>query len=268
MSRTFKIFLLFALPIGLMAFATNAFRSTRAAVELALTAPQPTPQTPNARRVRNLSLQQEAFNLSRRLGSRFVGSRRAASVLTGNLTNGPDRQTVTVVRRQTDSGETVEILLGLRSVTWSEGNGITARSGAATDAERLLVERLTFDSADQFVLAQLRGASYRIIDRNVRADAGGTDDYRGPLWNVVQVEDPETDDARKLLSSLRLYYINVQTGLLDKIVTEFQGERIEANLLEWIEQTGEKFPSRIVWMRGEQMLMEFRVATFTHQRQQ
>src|SRR6185312_5042102 len=105
------------------------------------------------------------------------------------------------------------------------------------------------DNPDQFVLAQLRGASYYTIARNVRADAGGSENYTGPLYDVIRMEEPQNQGARRLLSNSRLYYINVQTRLIDKIVSALKGETIEANILEWTDQSGEKFPSHIVWKR-------------------
>ena len=164
MPRQFKL-LGSGLAIALIAIATSAFLITRAKVDSRLT--EANSQTPTVRRMRNLSLQPEAFKMSRRLGSRFAPLRRAASALTGNLTTGTGQQLATIVRRQTDSGETVELGLGVRTLKWSEQDGVIALSGSSpTPAERLLVERLTFDSADQFILAQLRGASYHTVARS------------------------------------------------------------------------------------------------------
>ena len=132
----------------------------------------------------------------------------------------------------------------------------------------MLIERLVLDSPDQFVLAQLRGASYYTVSHNVRADVGGSDNYNGPLWDVVRVQEPETDATRRSLSNWRLYYINVESGLIDKIVSEAGGERIEANVLQWSDQAGEKVPSHIVWKRGNEKVQEFRLTSFAIQAQQ
>ena len=103
--------------------------------------------------------------------------------------------------------------------------------------------------------------------RNVRDDVGGSDNYNGPLWDVIRVVEPETDHTRRPLSNWRLYYLNVQTGLIDKIVSEVRGERIEANVLQWIDRDGEKVPSHIVWKRGDETVQEFRLTSFTVQPQ-
>ena len=89
-------------------------------------------------------------------------------------------------------------------------------------------------------MAQLRGASYHVVARNVRDDVGGSDSYSGPLWDLIRVEEPGTETTRES-RPWRLYYINVQTGLIDKIVSEFAGVRIEANLSNGSTRLEKKF---------------------------
>src|SRR5262245_45817731 len=64
-----------------------------------------------AQRSRNLSLQPEAFNMGRRLGTRFSASRRETSVTMGTLLIGSEQRHVQTKRVQTDDGEQVEIRL-------------------------------------------------------------------------------------------------------------------------------------------------------------
>jgi hypothetical protein len=166
-------------------------------------------------RSRNLSLQPEAFNLSRRLGKRFSHSKREQSILVGTLIVGAERQAVRVIRRQTDDGEQVEIAVAGSSVplSWDASQG-AMQSGERAGNERDLTERLALDSPDQFVLAQLRGASYQTVGRNVRPEGAG-DDYSGPLWNIVRVNDPQRDEQKRALSPWRLYYINGSVAKID-----------------------------------------------------
>lgn len=215
---------------------------------------------------RNLSLQPEAFKFGRGIGSRFMSAERQSSIQVGSLTIGTNQQAVTITRTQVDTGEKVEITLGasLPSLTWNDVEGARATTGSLTPAQRLLIERLAFDSADQFVLAQLRGASYYTIARDVRSgEDGGSDNYNGPLWDVIRVEDAEEESEKKPLSPWRLYYINSRTGLIDKIVCELRGERIEAVISDWVEVAGEKTPSRITWNRDGNALMEFTLNSFS-----
>jgi hypothetical protein len=218
--------------------------------------PQPE-RAERAARGRNLSLQPEAFNLSRRLGKRFSHGKRTQSVLAGMLTVGAERQVARITRRQTEDSEHVEInLAGSRSpLTWE--------AGEIAGSERALIERLVLDSPDQFALAQLRGASYQTIARNVRPEEAG-DNYAGPIWNVVRVNDPQRDGQNRALSPWRLYYINTRTGLIDKIISEVNSERIEAALSGWTEVNGEKVPGEIIWTRGGQTIMQFRLTNFSH----
>lgn len=216
---------------------------------------------------RNLSLQPEAFKMGRRLGTRFARANRAVSVIQGTLTMGTERRTVSMVRRQTERGEGVEIALGAGPplLTWSEAEGARSSGGVPTEVDRNLIERLALDSADQFVLAQLRGASYQTVARNVRpAEASGSDSYNGPIWDIVRVGEPEQDAQRRPRSIWRLYYINGTTGLIDKTVSDIDGQRIETNFVTWMTQAGETVPSRITWKYSGQILMEFRLLTFAH----
>jgi hypothetical protein len=125
------------------------------------------------------------------------------------------------------------------------------------------MERLVFDSPDQFVLAQLRGASYFVMGRNVRPDNAG-ENYSGPLWNIVRVSDPEIDEGRRPLSKWRLYYINTATGLIDRIESEVDGERTVAEFSGWTDVNGEKVPTEITWTKQGQRLMHFRLTNFSH----
>jgi hypothetical protein len=214
----------------------------------------------DAEETRSLASQPEALKLVRRIGgARFKSA--AVVIVQGVIETDSNRQQVTIVRRQTVDGERVEVGLGggPSSMTWANDSG-PQRSGGAnlSQDERILLERLTADSADEFVLAQLRGASYSVVIRNLRPDDAG-DDYAGPLWDVVRVDDPEPDEQKRPLSPWRLYYVNRTTGLIDKVVSEVLGERVEAQLSDWTDRNGEKFPASITWSRSGQTLMTFNV---------
>lgn len=139
-----------------------------------------------ASRFRNLSFQPEAAKLSVKLGQRFIGSDSDVSVLIGEVTTNETRVPVRIIRRQDKQGESVEITGNGKSLAWSASHTSNA-DDSPTELDRSLIERVVFDSVDAFVLAQLRGASYQVMARNVRADLGGADDYDGPLWTVVRV---------------------------------------------------------------------------------
>lgn len=224
------------------------------------------PENKNSR-ARNLSSQPEAFNLSRRLGRRFSPNKRDRSTLIGIVTMGADRKIVNTIRRQTDDGEQVQITIaGSGILSWDSIQGALSSGTRAQGADRELIERLVLDSPDQFVLAQLRGASYHTVARNLRpADAG--DGYSGPLWNVVRVDDPAPDPQKRPLSRWRLYYINTSTGLIDRIVGEVDGIRMVAEISGWSDAHGEKVPTEITWTRQGQTVMHYRLTNFSHSAQ-
>jgi hypothetical protein len=206
-------------------------------------------------------MQPEALRLARRLGKRFGRSSPTASVLTGTVTIGGSAQPITITRRQFGIGENVELIVASRALTWGANEGARAVSSTPTETERLLIERLVYDSPDYFVLAQLGRASYFTVARNMRP-GDAPDNYDGPLWTVVRVDD-QSDQRAAALSRWRLYYLNSSTGLIDKVISETQGERIEAIFSDWIERAGEKFPSTIRWTIQGQTLMSFNLANVT-----
>lgn len=229
--------------------------------------PSPAQRTANhgpARAVsgyRNLSLQPEAAKLSARMGQRFIGSDSDVSVLIGEVSSSETRVPVRVVRRQDKRGESVEFTANGKPLAWSPSQNSMANS-PLSEFERSLIERIVFDSADAFILAQLRGASYQVVGKNVRADRGGADNYDGPLWTIVRVSHSSADSDAKPESPARLYYINSRTGLLDKVITEVRGEEIVATLDGWVTVNGETFPSIVRWSNGGRQIMEFKVITF------
>lgn len=259
MSRKWKTLTL-ALTVAVIS-VTSFILITSASPESLITAPATQPRT--ERKTRNLSLQPEAFRVSRRLGARFSPKARGSTVTTGNLIVGTDQQIATIIRRQTENGESVEVVLGGRRLTWSETEGVRGIPSSPTETDRLLAEQLVFDSPDQFVLAQLRGASYFTVARNVRS-ASAADNYEGPLWTVVRVDDPQQNEQLRPRSSWRLYYISSQTGLIERVVSQLNGKTIEAEVLAWSEQGGEKIPSKINWSIDGRNLMSYQVNTFSH----
>lgn len=207
----------------------------------------------------SLALQPEAVKLSQHVRAKgFDPKKPRTIVIDGVLTTATDRRNVQIVRSQSNSGEHVAVsLTGVTTaLSWDATSGARTSAGTLSAADRALLERFTFDGADQFILAQLRGASYSVVARNVRPD-DAPEDYAGPLWDVVRVDDPEQDQQKQALSRWRLYYLNSITGLIDKISYDSQRERIEATLSDWTERNGERFPSTITWTSHEKPLATF-----------
>lgn len=213
-----------------------------------------------------LSFQSAADKLRRLLGQRFTKSGRERQTVVGALTLGVQQVPVRIVRTQNDDGEQVEIALGPgpASLIWSGADGAKSGARLANGIERQLIERLALDSPDQFVLAQLR-SSYRTIATGVvPKGASVLEDYSGPAWDVVLVSEPDSSAGVKALSSSRLYYINTTTGLLDKVVSREEGQAVSAEFSGWVNQDGEKVPTRIVWRRNDQLVMELNLSGASH----
>ena len=219
-------------------------------------------QTQRSQR-RNLSLQPEAFNLARRLGARFLPDKPQRSQMLGTIRSGSESQAFQVIREQKGDGEQVEISLDQSGglLRWDAMNGATSAGTRASSRDRELIEKLVFDSADQFVLAQLRGAAYSTIARQVRPD-DAIDGYDGPLWDVIRIQD-SADEGKRAESPWRLYYLNTRTGLIDRIVSEIRGERLIAEISQWGNNDGETFPTQINWRRDQQVVMQLNVTQFS-----
>lgn len=214
-----------------------------------------------------LALQPESDKLRRRLGLRFLTPGREVTTLVGALTLGAERQTARIIRTQDEDDERLMIALGggPPALTWSGLEGARLNGSPATGNLRSLVERIALDSPDQFVLAQLRGAAYFTVAREVRpAEAGGSDDYKGPVWDLVRVAEPTRIAQNKPQSLWRLYYINSATGLIDRVVSQEQGQTITAEFSAWTSLNGETLPTRIVWKLGDQVVMELTLTNASH----
>lgn len=239
MSRKSRRLVLCCLLLVALACVTSAMLVTRASIDPLLAAPQTPAPAPTQNAVGNLLLQPEAARISRRLGKRFD---RMVSVMTGTVTIDGSEQPITITRRPQKSGEKVELFLAGRVLSSPAEQGDTAPT--TSEKEELLIERLVCDSPDYFVLAQLGGASYSTVARNVRLD-DAPDNYDGPLWTVVRVDDSLLDDHARLGSKWRLFY------------------RIEASFSDWRERSGERFPATITWTSNGQALMILNLTSFS-----
>jgi len=229
-------------------------------------AAQATPQKPNRLHSR-LSLQPEADRLRRHLGKRFFAPGREVATLIGTLKLGTQQYTARITRSQEDDGESVTIGLngGPATLTWNGKDGAKSDGSPATGNQRALIERLALDSPDQFILAQLRGASYQTVAQQARpAEAGGSDSYKGPVWDLVRIGEPPQPGRNLPQSQWRVYHINAATGLIDKVVSEEQGQTITAEITGWVNQGSETVPTRITWKQGSQTVMELSLTNIAH----
>ncbi len=188
-------------------------------------------------------------------------------MLQGTLLLAGQLRPVRITRTQNEDGESLEIALdGGRAVfTWNGKDGARSGSDSITGGDRALVERIALDSPDQFIQAQLRGAAYFTVAQSVRpAEAGGDDNYAGPTWDLVRVAEPEHFSTNKPLSLWRLYFLNTQTGLIDRIVSQEDSATITAEITAWTKQGDEIVPARIIWRKQDQVVMELAINNVSH----
>jgi hypothetical protein len=214
-----------------------------------------------------LARQPEAARLRHRLGNRFLAPGREVTTLIGALKIGAQQYTARITRSQADDGESLTVGLngGPSTLTWDGKDGAKTGSSAANGETLALLERIALDSPDQFILAQLRGTNYYVVSHNARpSEAGAADNYAGPTWKIVRVSEPVDPTFAEPRSLWRLYYINTATGLIDKVLSQEQGETITAELSGWTSQDGEQVPTRITWTRNKQVVMELTLNNFGH----
>jgi len=252
-----------ALPLAVAAVTLTASAAAWAFIRPgAPAAPPSRPQEQAAGQSqrRNPSLRPEAYAAARRLGSRFLRPGREVSVATGTLLLGSRRLRVRVVRAQDEAGERVEIRVAEPdgAYSWSAPEGARAGAASASGEGLDVVERIVYGGPDQFVLAQLRGAGYYTQLRRARPQgAGDSDDYAGPVWDLVRVtEPPGGGRGEEGAGRSRLYHVNSITGLVERVSWEERGEELVAEVSGWAERGGEASPSRVVWKRGGAVVME------------
>jgi len=200
-----------------------------------------------------------ADRLRRRLGQRFSLPGREITTIAGTLTVGSAEHSVTLTRAQDDGGERVAISLdnGPANLAWDGTGGATSSGNKAGGSDRALIERLALDSPDQFVLAQLRPVAYYTIAYGVRP-SGISDDYAGPVWDMVRLGEVGDSPGRPQ-SEWRLYYVNSDTGLIDKVMSDENGQRVLAEFSGWAVQGTEKAPTHIAWNINNQVVMSLSV---------
>jgi hypothetical protein len=206
--------------------------------------------------------------MRRRLGQRFLGPGREATVTDGALTIGGSHLPIRIIRTQADEvGEQVQIAVGggAASLSWNSAEGAKTNGGAPSAIERKLIERIVLDSPDQFILAQVRGANYYTIAHSVMpAEAGDSESYTGPIWDLVRISEPQKVTGTKPESLWRIFYINSSTGLIDRVIYQDEGEEIRVEFSGWTSRGGELAPALMRWVRGGAVVMELSLSNVTY----
>lgn len=214
-----------------------------------------------------LSFQPEADNFRRRLGTRFLIPGQELALLGGTLTIGSQTHSIIVARRQDDDTERVTVALdgAAASLSWDGIAGAIYNGATASGTERQICERIALDSPDQFILAQLRAASYQTIARSAMpSDAAGADSYTGPVWDVVRVAEPQAGSPNPPQSKARIFHINSKTGVIDRVLSQEQGQIVVAEISGWVSRGREVEPTHTLWQQDGQTAMELTITSSSH----
>jgi len=266
-SQTVRWMLIVAVLAGtatLIAAVVNAYtHSTLKAVKPAEHSSFPvvrltTGTDPSGEHFGRLSRQPEADKFRRRLGKRFTEPGRQRTTTMGLLTIGSEQFQARIDRVQRDGGEQVDVLLSgaAGTLSWNSTDGAKSGGRDASGLDRSVIERIALDSPDHFVLAQLRGCSYSTIAQMVTVPDAASGTFPGGPWDLIRIVEPQHDTWSKPQDDWRVFYISNQTGLIDRILYQEQGQNIIVELLGWADHGGEMDPASIRWSRAGEVLME------------
>ena len=187
------------------------------------------------------------------LGDRFESSAKGRSTVTGTLTryvgNEELSSQVTIVRELPDKIRLEESRASGQRTLGHDGSRAWALGKASTTLEELaLTELLVCDSLEHLISGQVAGDATLHLGDMFRTDDGSNENYIGPFYDIIRVEDSFTsqDGTRKRST---LYYFNSKTGLPEKIVYEHPDRtgRIEVEFGDWMTVDGQQIPASTTW---------------------
>jgi len=133
-----------------------------------------------------------------------------------------------------------------RLITFAD-RGTKATQSPVTDDELDLIESLSYDSAEHFFTAQMKGNAMRFLGARFRLDDGSSPDYTGPYYDLYKIAD-QIDSSHQERPA-KLYYFNSETLLLERVtyVINRNGSEIsvETKLSDWRDEDGQKLARRI-----------------------
>jgi len=205
--------------ITLVTFTVRAWRhKTGFAAKQDNVAAQPTP-SPNTngyiRRRLLRSQLREALNL---LGDRLEKPGKERLSLNGTLRRqgNPQAAPFRLFTELPNRMRLEEQVGGQWRVIGFDGNIGWALGSRFSDSDQEMIETLVFDSVDHFLFEQTQGFATRFLGSRFRTDDGKTANYRGPFYDVYQVNDRITVGPTTRNQS-KLFHLNSDTLLLERI---------------------------------------------------
>lgn len=205
--------------IALVAFTARAWRhKTRfTAKQNNVTAqPKPSPNTNDyIRRSRLPSKMREALSL---LGDRWEKPGKERLSLNGTLRRQGDPRTAPfrLFTELPNRMRLEEQVGGQWRVIGFDGNSGWALNSTFGDSDQEMIETLVFDSMDHFLFEQTQGLATRFLGSRFRTDDGATANYRGPFYDVYQVND-RIISGSTVREQSKLFHLNSDTLLLERI---------------------------------------------------
>ena len=147
-----------------------------------------------------------------------------------------------------------------------DGNIGWALGSAFSGSDQEMIETLVFDSVDHFFLGQAQGSATRFLGPRFRADDGTTVNYRGPFYDIYQVNDriiigPAAREQSKL------FHLNSDTLLLER--TQYRISRagtpvnIEVHIGDWRKVNNQQIPGTITRSENDALALTLNIASAT-----
>jgi hypothetical protein len=198
------------------------------------------------------------------LGDRLEKPGKERLTLNGTITKAESQQAipVKVVREFPGKLRLEEQINGQTRVTVFNSNGAQRSGDALNRRDEDLIEMLTHDSAEHFLIVQLGGAATRFLGPRFRLDDGTATDYEGPFYDLY-----ETSEMIKVGSEVRrqtkVYYFNSDTHLLERVRYRLADSltEVEVRLNNWREVQGQKLPGEIVRLENDAPVLTFTITS-------
>lgn len=200
------------------------------------------------------------------LGDRLEKPGKERLTLTGTIIKSGRQQAIPVLLVWEFPGRLrlEEQVDGQRNVTVYNGNSARRNGNALSRREEDLIETLTYDSVEHFLISQLDGAAIRFLGSRFRLDDGTATNYEGPFYDLYETSEL-IKVGREIRRQTKVYYFNSNTNLLERVKYQVRRDGlatlVEVRLNNWREVQGQKLPGEIVRLENDTPVLRFTITS-------
>jgi hypothetical protein len=200
------------------------------------------------------------------LGDRLEKPGKERLTLTGTITKAGRQQAIPVLLVWEFPGRLrlEEQVDGQRNVTVFNGNNARKNGNSLSRRDEDLIETLTHDSVEHFLISQLDGAATRFLGSRFRLDDGTATNYEGPFYDLYETSEL-IKVGREIRRQTKVYYFNSDTHLLERVKYQVRRDdlatEVEVRLNNWHEVQGQKLPGEIVRLENNMLVLTFTITS-------